>query len=364
MPLSLTTRNICRVTEQLTSLEKRFHTQQNILRNVDLLLESHRQLTLISLSDNSPIENSGVVSTAKVEQEQLAIVQNRIAQISEFFKSLRFLQSCSIASVASSEQFASSLKMILLNNNSDHPDIKNVIVRSDILIQKCWDNSLVAVGRILEHDLDSIESYLDDRVYQEIEQKVLQPLIALSCLDKHIFAETREHFLQSYVSLRESFLRFSVDEKLNMQLIMEADKGADLKILDLIERTRLMMFVERREFHKLFNLYQTDLQILTNSHLYKVLEMVGNLLYNRIEQIQIQLKSEHEKTKISRFIKQLKTMMIEQKSSDPTTSSSPAEKDPFYLFLNLLAERFFPFKEAVAVEPSQTSSPLSNTFSV
>lgn len=187
-------------------------------------------------------------------------------------------------------------------------------------MQKCWDNALVAMERVLDRDLTSIEAYLDDRVYKEMRDQVLKQLVNPTTLKPTLFQNLLEHFTSSYAQLRGNFIKFIIDTRLNSQFASSPPLD---QILHLIERTRLLMSVERREFSEIF------FEIQASPDLNKILETVGNLLFERIEQAAKHLKPEESK-EIAAFIHPLMNSILSENN----------QKDPFGLFLKLLTERF------------------------
>ncbi len=187
-------------------------------------------------------------------------------------------------------------------------------------MQKCWDNALVAMERVLDRDLTSIEAYLDDRVYKEMRDQVLKQLVNPTTLNPTLFQNLLEHFTSSYAQLRGNFIKFILDTRLNSQFASSPPRD---QILHLIERTRLLMSVERREFSEIF------FEIQASPDLNKILETVGNLLFERIEHAAKHLKPEESK-EIAAFIHPLMNSILSENS----------QKDPFGLFLKLLTERF------------------------
>lgn len=350
---------------QLNSLKSHYEQSQRILRSLDLLLEAHKQLTLVSteqfipekIVDSLNLEiSSSTQSRAQDECEiQLKKVQERIKEIETYNQSLKYLQNCSIPSVSASPAFYGALKIIL---ESSEPVPLNIIERSCRLMEKCWDNGLVAIERVLERDLISLEAYLDDRVYREIRDQVLKPLISLTKLktfsdkDSNYFNELVIHFLASYTQLRQNFVTFILDQRLNSQF---CDSSSKDQVLHLIERTRLLMVVEKREFDFIFFDFNYDYDSsvtkdpLLSSHLNKILETVGNLLFSRIE-IPCRDLNFKESQEISSFIYTLMQSILGKEQNS---------KDPFGLFLQLLAEKFFsnPSQE---IKKQQSSDQIFN----
>jgi hypothetical protein len=209
-------------------------------------------------------------------------------------------------------------------------------------MEKCWDNALVAMERVLDRDLVSLEAYLDDRVYKDLRNLVLKPLIQ-STRSKDLI----NHFAASYAQLRINFVHFVIDVRLNTQF--DSLQPSE-QVLHLIERTRLIMTVERREF---FEIFPPDLPL--KPHLNKILESVGNLLFQRIEPL---CKSPQDK-EISGFVHPLMNSILEK---DPL--------DPFGLFLKLLTDRFFPIsndivnvrKFSVSDTTANTNTPIANNL--
>ena len=331
---------------QLNSLKTHYEQSQRVLRSLDRLLEAHKQLTLVSTEQFAPEKSvdclnlndeisSSTQSRSQDECEiQLKQVQERIKEIETYNHSLKYLQNCSIPSVSASPAFYAALKIIL---ESSEPVPLNIIERSCKLMEKCWDNGLLAIERVLERDLVSLEAYLDDRVYREIRDQVLIPLISLTKLksfsDKNLnhFYELVVHFLASYTQLRQNFVTFILDQRLNSQF---CDSSSKDQVLHLIERTRLLMVVETKEFDFIFFDYDptsVDKNPLLSSHLNKILETVGNLLFARIE-IPCRDLDFKEAQEISLFIYNLMQSIFAKEQNS---------KDPFGLFLQLLAQKFF-----------------------
>lgn len=252
-------------------------------------------------------------------------VQGRIAHIEAVQSAKEFIASCSVPSVASSPLFLHSLKLITDSPVAD-TETEVIINRALQLMQKCWDNALVAMERVLDRDLTSIEAYLDDPVYKDLKNLVLKPLlIHKNRLPRHLL----NHFAASYAQLRINFVKFVLDTRLNSQFDSLQPKE---QVLHLIERTRLIMSQERKEYGNVFESpVSSDAHppLEIRLHLNKILESVGNLLFQRMEPLCSTLQS-NSRDQVSQFIHPLMRTILEND-----------QNDPFGLFLKLLTERFF-----------------------
>lgn len=302
---------------KLLSLQTDLISSQSLLRHLDLLLEAHKQLNLAThLTPGEDVVTVRIPET-ETDMDELQAIRARISYLDSLQQAQSFLATCSIPSVASSPQFISAL--LLLLNNDKYIDT-NLISRCGFLMQKCWDNGLVAMDRVLDRDLVSIESYLDDRVYKDLKNHVLKPL--LKPANHTLYSALLSHFLATYTQLRENFVKFVLDARLNNQF---NDFSPRDQILHLIERTRLLMVVERAEFTDIF-----DCDVLANTtYLNRILEAVGNLLLNRLDSPCRSLSVDDCKS-LSEFTTPLYNSIL--------TSSNP--KDPFGLFLKLLTEKY------------------------
>ena len=331
---------------QLNILKSDYDRSQDLLRHLDLLLEAHKQLLLAITAPPEDHENqevsierpaSDIALSPRTNglEKELQRVQNRIAQLEAQQDARCFLSACAIPSVASSPIFSDSLGL-LLDNPVISPADNQILNRSFGMMEKCWDNALTAMERVLERDLVSLEAYLDDPVYKELRDSVLKPLLVHY---KHLSCALIEHFVSTYAQLRINFVTYVLDTRLNTQFF---ESQPEDQILHLIERTRLVMTVERREFMEIFSASQSqNLKVNLN----RILETVGNLLYKRIEPIcsKITVKSQ-----ISNFIHPLMASILKID-----------ESDPFGLFLNLLAVRFF--KPDISVIPADIKYITNNS---
>lgn len=317
---------------------------QSILRDLDLLIEAHKQL---SLAIEEPVDKAAEVVQPKspVDCEELtkelSMVQAEIARLESLNSAIQLISTCSIPSVASSEPFLASLKLLL---STDQVKYAALINRAAFLMEKCWDNALVAMERVLDRDLQSLEDYLDDRVYKELRDRVLKPLLTVYKLKtSSSFVPLLEHFIASYSQLRLNSVTFILDTRLNNQF--QSSKEDD-QILHLIERARLLMVVETREFNGIFG--DLDFETSTNkkAQLNKILETVGNLLYQRIEPLCRSL-SPFQLARVSGFIHPLMKSILKN-----------GENDPFGLFLKLLSEKHFPLIEGYKDPVSTTETAL------
>lgn len=281
---------------------------------MDLLLEAHKQLSLAwPPSSSSPSEAPVSPKTDELET-QIKQIQSRIAHLESIESARSFLSTLSIPSAASSPLFIHSLRLLQSQN---FPQDQIVIGRAYRLMEKCWDNAMTAMEKVLDRDLVSIETYLDDRVYRDLKNLVLKPL-----LQPDLNQNLLDHFASTYGQLRINLIRFVLDARLNSQFDLLPPSE---QVLHLIERTRLLLTTERREFSEIFD--QSLLSSL-RPHLNKILENVGNLLFQRIELIYAAIASE-DSSEISSFILPLMNSLLEKDSNDP-----------FGLFLKLLTERF------------------------
>lgn len=339
---------------ELQGFKDEFETCQSLLRNIDLLLEAHKQLSLATTPAEESNEPAAIqepdTATASNDttqlKEELQIVQDRIRKIQELEKALNFLSTCSIPSVAASPTFYNSLSVFFASSNQQADP--RIINRCSFLIQKCWDNALVAMERVLERDLVSLEAYLDDRVYREIKDQVISPLVRITKLSTSLFKTLIAHFTTSYAQLRENFITLILDGRLNSQF---SDSPAKEQVLHLIERTRLLMVVEQREFASLFNYQEDELALLVKSTLNRILESIGNLMFTRIE-TPIRGLSNTDRSELAAFVGPLMKSILTENDL----------KDPFGLFLNLLNEKFFT-TPAINIK-SQESKSLSSVINV
>ena len=318
---------------KLSRFESEFVQSQTILRDLDLLLEAHKQLSLALLEPpeepskgKSEHDNStpSTLDSAELSNE-LSTVQLEISRLESLNSSVHLISTCSIPSVASSEPFLAALRLLI---STDPVRYSSSISRAGLLIEKCWDNALVAMERVLEKDLFSLEDYLDDRVYKELRDRVLKPILSPFTLINPLFTNFKsilEHFIASYSRLRVNSVTYILDHRLNNQF--ESSKEDD-QVLHLIERTRLLMVVENREFNSLFaSLQEVECK---KAQLNKILETIGNLLYQRIEPLCRSLSS-FQRAKIAGFIHPLMNSILKIGSNDP-----------FGLFLRLLSQKHFP----------------------
>jgi hypothetical protein len=207
---------------------------------------------------------------------QLNQVQEEINLIEKVQEAHNFLMKVSIPSVASSPAFTSSLRLLLSNNLNCHVLTPQIIQKVTHLQGKCWDNAILIMEKVLEKDLISIEVYLDDEIYKEIRDKVLKEIIKTVLINPKMFHNLIIHFIKSYCKLRENYVTFVLDTRLNNQFINLPPLH---QLLHLIERTRLLFLVESKEFKEIFPFLPST----SNFHLNKILETVGNLLFKRIE---------------------------------------------------------------------------------
>ena len=294
-----------------------FDQSKHLLNSIDLLLEAHKQLT--SLDTNMSEMPSSPVLPMSSAAEELERVRERIAHIEKINSAISFLSTCSIPSVASSPLFTTSLSL-LVTNTALSPSL---LKRSCWLMQKCWDNAITVMERVLDRDLTSIEAYLDDNVYKEMRDRVLKQLISPVTLKPTAFSDLIVHFVNNYTQLRENFVTFILDTRLNSQF---ADSNPRDQVLHFIERTRLLMVVETREFQEIFGGIPGA---FVKAQLNKILETVGNLLLQRIDLPCKQLSLQDSK-EIAAFIHPLMNSILNEND----------QKDPFGLFLKLITERF------------------------
>ena len=101
------------------------------------------------------------------------------------------------------------------------------------------------------------------------------------------------------------------------------------------------MVVETREFNGIFGKFTAifNFNEIKRAQLNKILENVGNLLYQRIEPLCRSL-SPFQRTKISGFIHPLMKSILKE-----------GQSDPFGLFLKLLSDKHFP--ETVEIKESK-----------
>lgn len=353
------------ISSRLSHLKSVYEESKRLLNDIDLILEAHKQLTLIEQvqnenSDNCTADNDNVPPETSQQSKSLLLeqVQQRISYLEQVQQAFNFLATVSIPSVASSLAFSSSLSLLLsssLNSSTNTNTNTNINPNSHLLSpqliqrvcyfeQKCWDNAILAMERVLERDLISIEAYLDDSVYKEMRDKVLKELIRPLLINPRLFEELIIHFVTSYCQLRINFVTFILDTRLNNQFSTSPPLE---QVLHLIERTRLLMVVETKEFHEIFSL-----NLPLQSHLNKILETVGNLLLQRIESPCKQLSPKNS-AEISSFIHPLMDSIF-----------ITNQKDPFGFFLKLLVEKFNFKKPIIAPNikiDSEISEMISNT---
>ena len=241
-----------------------------------MILEAHKQLELIEKVQR------GESTTEPAEQLKLSLpsleqVQLRISYLERLNGAQNFLSNVSIPSAASSPIFTSSLRLLLQHQNGQLLT-PQLLKRICYFEHKCWDNAILAMERVLERDLVSIEAYLDDGVYKEMRDKVLKELIEPLVINPKIFHELITHFVESYCQLRENFVTFVLDTRLNTQF---SSSPPSEQVLHFIERTRLLMVVERSEFLEIFGCHPNN--DILKGNLNKIMETVGNLLFQRIE---------------------------------------------------------------------------------
>jgi hypothetical protein len=314
---------------QLNAFKTDYDECQGLLRHIDLLLEAHKQLTLATMTstencDAATVTEISTTSTSNNLEKELVNVQKRIKSIEEYQKATKFLSTCSIPSVAASPIFYSSLSTLFSPSNPQPPNAV-ILDRCSFLMKKCWDNALVAMERVLERDLISLEAYLDDQVYREIKEQVIIPLIRITKLAPH-FTEAITHFTQTYAQLRENFVTLVLDGRLNSQF---SDSHPKEQVLHLIERTRLLMVVEQREYASIFNYSLSDLAVVVKSSLNRILESIGNLMFSRIEG-PLRSLSASDRAELSAFVNPLMESVLTAEDSN----------NPFGLFLKLLSEKF------------------------
>ena len=317
------------------------------MNDIDLILEVHKQFELIEKVQSE--EETTEAEAAEEFKESLSQVKLRISHLERLNDAHNFLSTVSIPSVASSPTFSSSLRLLLQHQNGQLLT-PQLIQRICYFEQKCWDNAILAMGRVLERDLVSIEAYLDDGVYKEMRDKVLKELIEPVLINPKIFNELIIHFIESYCQLRENFVTFVLDTRLNTQFSCSPPSE---QVLHFIERTRLLMVVERSEFLQIFSCLPNN-EFLKGKYLNKILETVGNLLFQRIELTCKQLTNQNSE-EISSFIHPLmESILIESN-----------QKDPFGLFLKLLTQKFnFTKKPPILKIITSASDPVSNVNNV
>lgn len=301
---------------KLLKLKKEYIKNETILRDLDLLIEAHKQL---SLALEEPPDGTAELDFSEGEDlsPELINVQIEISHLESLNSAIKLISTCSIPSVASSETFLSSLKLLIECDGFKYAPLIN---RANILIVKCWDNAILAMERVLERDLVSLEDYLDDKMYKELRDRVLKPFLTVTYEDDSIF----DHFLASYSRLRVNSVSLILDKRLNNQF---SHLKEDDQILNLIERTRFLMVIERREFDGLFGDEIDDQK--SRAHLNKILETIGNSLYKRIDPLFTSLSPFQLKI-VFDFVHPLMNSIL-----------LIDETDPFAFFLKLLIENHF-----------------------
>ena len=334
-----------RLQNTLNELNYSYNQSKSLLHEIDVLLEAQKQLSLAAVPETSTSTstststntNTNILVDTEDLDDRLKQVKEKIEHLKSLETAKKFISTCSIPSVASSPIFISSLTLILTTSTTCQES--KLINQACKLMEKCWDNALVAMDRVLERDLISIEAYLDDRVYREIRDQVLQKLIQPTKTMMTVTTMTNvsstliiDHFVTTYTQLRENFVTLVLDRRLNSQFV---DFNPRDQVFHLIERTRLLMVVERKEFSTIFDYdyssINEEITCTLNSQLNRILETVGNLLFQRIEKPCRSLKPE-ESTELTEFIYPLMNSILVEDNL----------RDPFGLFLKLLTQRFFP----------------------
>jgi hypothetical protein len=202
---------------------------------------------------------------------KLASVQQRISALEEQSHAQTFIQSAVLPSLTASPAFFEALQCLYRTGTVSESAREKTLH----LMKRCWTNTLTAMERVLDADCDSIEAYMDNRSYTELKEKLLKPLIRLISLDQSAFAGCLLEFSGQYAQLRQNSIRFFLE--LNGPLSTTSPED---QIMHLIERARLLMQVEAREFADIFG------RLMQKSHARnEILESVGNLIYVRIEQL-------------------------------------------------------------------------------
>lgn len=315
-------------TAEYDAFRSTFQHTQDVLRSLDLLLESHKQLQLLSQSQLQSAEPAVTSPSAEKGEllAKLAAVQDQIAALDAVQKAEAFIQAAVMPSLTASPTFYEALSR-LYSAQRLSPSIAAKTIQ---LMSKCWTNTMTAMERVLDADLDSLEAYIDDRSYAELRERVLRPLLKIVDLSPALFTESLTDFVGEYVKLRQNSVRFLVNERLNQSDSVFSTAPPEERIMHLIERARLMLQIEGREFDGLFG--QFDFKTSRNA----ILETVGNLMYIQIEQTARQLSEPSHK--VSQFIQSmLQSLAVLQ----------GAANDPFTHFLRLLQNNLFPYQEPV-----------------
>ncbi len=312
-------------------LQNQFMHTQQVLRQLDLLLEAHRQLHLLSTptaTQEPSTSPSPSPSAAKSELlSKLAEVQGRLASLEEHQKAEAFLKGAIMPSLTASPTFFAALQCLHRTGGLTAP----LQEKTRFLMKRCWSNTIAAMERVLDTDLDTIEAYMDDRSYTELKEKMLKPLLQIIALDPNTYADCLLDFTVQYAQLRQNSIRFLMTERQLGLDSMFSTSPPQEQITHLIERTRLLMQVEAREFDDLFTR-----PLLPKSHARnEILETVGNLLYSRIENLS---KGTTETRQVAFLIQSLlESLLLLQSNTN----------DPFALFLQLLQRNLFPLPSTV-----------------
>lgn len=320
------------ITAAFEHARAQFSLCQDLLRHLDLLLEAHKQLCLLSSPDSQRQLPASPPSPSVAKSEllsRLTAVQARIAALAEQQQATDFIDAAVLPSMTASPVFLDSLRCL----HQAGAITPQLLEKTQSLMRRCWSNTLAAMERVLAMDLDTIEAYIDDCSYTELKEKMLRPLLRIIALDPVSHAETLNDFALEYAQLRENSIRFLVNERLlSLDAVFSTSQPQE-QIMHLIERARLLMKVEAREFDDLFGSLLASSKCPARN---RILETVGNLIYERIETLSRECT---DSTQVSSLIQSLlESLLLLQSSSNIG--------DPFAVLLQLLQRNLFPLPTA------------------